>query len=91
MDKPSRRPSRHRARLPRGESHSAWHQRLEAQEYRANTEMLSCDPDMDGAAPLWGVRLRPRLMHDGASLTVHDAILRHRGEARQVIERLRVG
>jgi CxxC motif-containing protein (DUF1111 family) len=32
-------------------------------------------------APLWGVRLRPRLMHDGASLTFHDAILRHRGEA----------
>lgn len=32
-------------------------------------------------APLWGVRLRPRLMHDGASLTFRDAILRHRGEA----------
>jgi CxxC motif-containing protein (DUF1111 family) len=35
-------------------------------------------------APLWGVRLRPRLMHDGASLTLHDAILRHRGEASHV-------
>jgi CxxC motif-containing protein (DUF1111 family) len=35
-------------------------------------------------APLWGVRLRPRLMHDGASLTLRDAILRHRGEANQV-------
>src|SRR6201998_310398 len=32
-------------------------------------------------APLWGVRLRPRLMHDGASLTFFDAITRHRGEA----------
>jgi CxxC motif-containing protein (DUF1111 family) len=32
-------------------------------------------------APLWGVRLRPRLMHDGASLTLRDAILRHGGEA----------
>jgi CxxC motif-containing protein (DUF1111 family) len=32
-------------------------------------------------APLWGVRLRTRLMHDGASLTLHEAILRHRGEA----------
>ena len=32
-------------------------------------------------APLWGVRLRPRLMHDGASLTLRDAILRHRDEA----------
>ena len=32
-------------------------------------------------APLWGVRLQPMLMHDGASLTFRDAILRHRGEA----------
>src|SRR3989441_11434862 len=37
-------------------------------------------------APLWGVRLRPRLMHDGASLTLRDAILRHRGEATQAIK-----
>jgi CxxC motif-containing protein (DUF1111 family) len=35
-------------------------------------------------APLWGVRFRPRLMHDGASLTFHDAILRHHGEANHV-------
>jgi CxxC motif-containing protein (DUF1111 family) len=40
-------------------------------------------------APLWGVRLRPRLMHDGASLTLRDAIMRHRGEAEEVIERFR--
>ena len=32
-------------------------------------------------APLWGVRLRTRLMHDGASVTLPDAIERHRGEA----------
>jgi CxxC motif-containing protein (DUF1111 family) len=35
-------------------------------------------------APLWGVRLRPRLMHDGASLTFRDAIVRHAGEAAHV-------
>ncbi len=34
-------------------------------------------------APLWGVRTRDRLMHDGESLTFSDAILRHRGEATQ--------
>jgi CxxC motif-containing protein (DUF1111 family) len=34
-------------------------------------------------APLWGVRLRTRLMHDGASVTLRDAILRHGGEADQ--------
>jgi CxxC motif-containing protein (DUF1111 family) len=37
-------------------------------------------------APLWGVRLRPRLMHDGASLTLREAITRHSGEAGHVIK-----
>src|ERR1700676_5063381 len=37
-------------------------------------------------APLWGVRLRPRLMHDGASLTLLDAITRHSGEASHVVQ-----
>jgi CxxC motif-containing protein (DUF1111 family) len=35
-------------------------------------------------APLWGVRFRNRLMHDGKSTTLRDAILRHRGEAVEV-------
>src|SRR5207247_1593177 len=34
--------------------------------------------------PLWGVRTRTRLMHDGNSRTFNDAILRHSGEALQV-------
>jgi CxxC motif-containing protein (DUF1111 family) len=38
-------------------------------------------------APLWGVRLHSRLMHDGASVTLLDAILRHRGEAEHVIDK----
>jgi len=37
-------------------------------------------------APLWGVRLRPRLIHDGASLTLRDAITRHGGEASHVTQ-----
>jgi CxxC motif-containing protein (DUF1111 family) len=37
-------------------------------------------------APLWGVRLRPRLMHDGASLTLLEAITRHKGEASHVTQ-----
>jgi CxxC motif-containing protein (DUF1111 family) len=32
-------------------------------------------------APLWGLRIRSRLMHDGQSLTLRAAILRHGGEA----------
>ncbi|HEU4732325.1 MAG TPA: di-heme oxidoredictase family protein [Kofleriaceae bacterium] len=31
-------------------------------------------------APLWGMRSRDRLMHDGASVSRTDAILRHRNE-----------
>jgi len=38
-------------------------------------------------APLWGLRVRPRLMHDGGSLTIFDAILRHRGEAHAAARR----
>jgi Di-haem oxidoreductase, putative peroxidase len=36
-------------------------------------------------APLWGVRTRDRLMHDGESLTFNQAILRHDVEAHNVI------
>ena len=32
-------------------------------------------------APLWGVRMRSRLMHDARSVTFADAIARHEGEA----------
>jgi CxxC motif-containing protein (DUF1111 family) len=32
-------------------------------------------------APLWGLRLRSRLMHDGASVQLSDAIRRHKDEA----------
>ncbi len=35
--------------------------------------------------PLWGMRSRDRLMHDGVSLTRNEAILRHAGEATPVI------
>ncbi|HUQ32461.1 MAG TPA: di-heme oxidoredictase family protein [Pyrinomonadaceae bacterium] len=40
-------------------------------------------------APLWGVRTRDRLMHDGESLTRSEAILRHAGEATAVINNYR--
>ena len=38
-------------------------------------------------APLWGLRLRSRLMHDGASVELGDAIRRHQKEAEDVTER----
>ena len=48
-----------------------------------NTEIHERAPDTEKmrTAPLWGVRSRPRLMHDGSSWTPRDAIPRHSGEA----------
>ncbi|MGB8508098.1 MAG: di-heme oxidoredictase family protein [Pyrinomonadaceae bacterium] len=39
--------------------------------------------------PLWGMRTRDRLMHDGESTLRNDAILRHAGEANGVINNYR--
>ena len=38
-------------------------------------------------AALWGLRMRPRFMHDLKSLTLESAIERHKGEAEDVTER----
>ncbi len=43
-----------------------------------------CASNKIRTAPLWGLRVRSRLMHDGDSVTVADAIRRHKGEARRV-------
>jgi CxxC motif-containing protein (DUF1111 family) len=32
-------------------------------------------------APLWGLRTRNRLLHDGLTFTLDEAIRRHRGQA----------
>jgi CxxC motif-containing protein (DUF1111 family) len=40
-------------------------------------------------APLWGMRTRNELMHDGLNYTRNDAILRHAGEATGVINNYR--
>jgi len=38
-------------------------------------------------SPLWGLRMRPRFMHDLKSLSLENAIERHRGEAESVEHR----
>ena len=38
-------------------------------------------------APLWGLRTKPRFMHDLKSLSLENAIERHRGEAREAERR----
>jgi CxxC motif-containing protein (DUF1111 family) len=40
-------------------------------------------------APLWGLRTKPRFMHDLKSLSLEDAITRHKGEARETTRRFK--
>jgi CxxC motif-containing protein (DUF1111 family) len=40
-------------------------------------------------APLWGLRTKPRFMHDLRSLSLEDAIMRHNGEARETSRRFK--
>ena len=40
-------------------------------------------------APLWGLRTKPRFMHDLRSLSLEDAIRRHEGEARETSRHFR--
>ncbi|SJM90061.1 di-heme oxidoredictase family protein [Crenothrix polyspora] len=37
-------------------------------------------------APLWGLRTRTRLLHDGSALTIEDSIKRHKGESTVVTQ-----
>ena len=45
--------------------------------------------NMVRTAPLWGVRTRGRLMHDGDTLNRNESILRHAGQATSVINSYR--
>jgi len=44
-------------------------------------ELDQTTTNMVRTAPLWGLRTRPQLMHDGLSLTIDDAIQRHKVRA----------
>ena len=37
-------------------------------------------------ATLWGLRVRPQLLHDGSALTIEEAILRHSVQAKDAKE-----
>jgi CxxC motif-containing protein (DUF1111 family) len=53
---------------------------LPSSEYAATANQMR-------TAPLWGLRTRNRLMHDGLSLTKQDAIQRHAGQAANVTKK----
>ena len=45
------------------------------------TAELASTANQMRTAPLWGLRTRNRLMHDGLTFTKQEAILRHAGQA----------
>jgi CxxC motif-containing protein (DUF1111 family) len=63
-----------------------------AKSNRSATESLfyrsiQCSANKLRTPPLWGLHMRSRLMHDGNSLQIGDAIKRHKGEASAVIDK----
>ena len=52
-----------------------------------STPEFAATADLMRTAPLWGLRTRNRLMHDGLSFTTRDAVERHAGQASPVIGR----
>jgi CxxC motif-containing protein (DUF1111 family) len=59
--------------------------RVQAVPHEGNRRALSDAPaldqrtvDMIRTAPLWGLRVRPQLLHDGSALTLDEAIRRHK-------------
>jgi CxxC motif-containing protein (DUF1111 family) len=65
--------------------------RVQASPERGKQRVLRVESDLEQrtadkmrTAPLWGLRVRPQLMHDGLSLTIDDAIRRHNGQAEGV-------
>jgi CxxC motif-containing protein (DUF1111 family) len=68
--------------------------RVQAASRTGNKRALSDLPGLDQrtvnmirTAPLWGLRVRPQLLHDGSALTIDEAIRRHKGQAEEVTKR----
>jgi CxxC motif-containing protein (DUF1111 family) len=66
--------------------------RVRARDFGGDRRALSPDvPGLDQrtvnmvrTAPLWGLRVRPQLLHDGSALSIDEAIRRHHGQAEEV-------
>ena len=51
-------------------------------------EQAAATPDEIRTPALWGLRFRRPLLHNGSAATIEDAVRRHQGEAKSVIQRL---
>lgn len=67
-------------------SESSQTQVLEGEKHPDLFRDTFCARNKIRTAPLWGLRLRSRLMHDGESVELTDAIRRHQGEAEKAAE-----
>jgi CxxC motif-containing protein (DUF1111 family) len=68
--------------------------RVQARPQPGARRALSDQPGLDQrtinmirTAPLWGLRVRPQLLHDGSALTIDEAIRRHKGQAEEVTKK----
>jgi len=60
---------------------------VDSPEKQVFYRVVFCTANKLRTPPLWGLHERSRFMHDGQSVTLQDAIDRHRGEARFVRQR----
>jgi CxxC motif-containing protein (DUF1111 family) len=65
--------------------------RVQARPQPGRRRALRDEPGLDQrtinmirTAPLWGLRVRPQLLHDGSALTIDEAIRKHKGQAEEV-------
>lgn len=63
----------------------------EANLFPSTLKDFSKTANMLRTAPLWGLRVRAHLLHDGSALTVEEAIKRHKGQAERVSENFENG
>jgi CxxC motif-containing protein (DUF1111 family) len=68
--------------------------RVQARPQPGRRRALRDEPALDQrtinmirTAPLWGLRVRPQLLHDGSALTIDEAIRRHKGQAEEVTKK----
>jgi CxxC motif-containing protein (DUF1111 family) len=68
--------------------------RVQARPHPGGRRALRDEPGLDQrtinmirTAPLWGLRVRPQLLHDGSALTIDEAIRRHKGQAEEVTKK----
>ena len=68
--------------------------RVQARPQPGSRRALSDEPGLDQrtinmirTAPLWGLRVRPQLLHDGSAVTIDEAIRKHKGQAEEVTKK----